>query len=90
MGSGGILLAEDANDLGEFLHEVTLRVEASSCVAEEEFDIAASGAVPSIVAEGCGIALILAANDLDAEFGTPGAELLNGCRAEGVRRYEEA
>ena len=90
MGRCGVLLAEDANDFGEFLHEVAFRVQAASRVAEKELDITAAGAAPGIVTEGCGVTLILATHDLDAELGTPSAELFDGCRAEGVCRHKEA
>lgn len=46
----GIPLAEGADDLGEFLHEVVFGMEASGGVAEEEIDIASLGTIPSIVA----------------------------------------
>ncbi len=90
MGSGGVLLAEGSDHFGELLHEVAFRVEATCGVAEEELDIAATGAVPSIVAERCGVALILASHDFNPEFGAPCAELLDGRRAEGVCGNEEA
>lgn len=90
MGSRGVLLAEGADHFGELLHEVAFRVEAACGVAEEELDIAATGAVPSIVAERCRVALILASHDFNAEFAPPCAELLDGCRAEGVCGNEEA
>ena len=47
-----VVLVQRAGDLGEFLHEVAFRVEASCGIANEKLDIAAVCAIPRIVAEG--------------------------------------
>lgn len=56
----GILLAQRACDLGEFLHEVALRMETACRIANEELDIPPVRAIPRIVAKGRRVALVLA------------------------------
>lgn len=90
LGGIGIVLAECASDLGEFLHQIAFRVEATCRIANQEFDIPTVGAIPSIVAKSRRVALILTFQYLDAKSIAPAAELLDGCRSEGVRRDEEA
>lgn len=49
MRRGSILAGEDADDLGEFLHEVALCVEAAGGIANEKLNISPVCAVPCIV-----------------------------------------
>lgn len=89
VGEGGVVLGESASDFFDFAHEVLAGVESAGGIAEEEIYVAAAGGLVSVVAEGSGVGLVLAADELDADAVCPRGELLDGRGAEGIGGGEE-
>jgi len=85
----GQLLADDAVELVQLLHEVVLGVQAAGGVDEQVIRMAGLRGGDGIVRHGGGIRAIGAGDDLDLEAGAPELELLDGGGAEGVTRGEQ-
>ena len=82
---GLIATAEDAVNLFQLLHEVVLRVEAASGVADEEIGLFAHRLLITIEANRGRIAIRRPFDERDAQTLAPDSELLDGGGAESVR-----
>lgn len=85
----GQLLADDAMELEQFLHEVVLRVQAARRINEKIIRLACLRGGDSVVRHGGGVRAVRAGDDFDLEACAPKFELFNGGGAKGVARGEQ-
>ena len=85
----GQALVDDPADLGQLVHEVRLRVQASGGVGDDEVGAAGDRRVEGIEHDRPGIRAWRVGDDRDAGAIRPDPELVDGRGAERVRRGED-
>ena len=89
VGSSGDQFCGSANHLVELFHEVGLGVETAGGIDDQNFGAAGFGGGTGVIECGRGIAALLGFDDGHAGAGGPHFELLDGCRAKGIRRAKQ-
>ena len=73
-----VVFSQSSDHLSQLLHQVVFGVQATSGVADQEFDISFIGGGIGIVTERRGIGVVFAAYDIDLEAVGPDLELFDG------------
>ena len=85
----GVEAAEDAADLGQFLHQMGLVLEAPGGVDDEHVDALRGRLLDPVEDDSGGIAAFLAGDDRRADALAPDLQLLDRGGAEGVAGGEQ-
>ena len=79
-----VFLLKDATKLVQFLHEVVLHVQASSCVEQKQIPTSRLGGGVSVKGHGSCVGTVMPCDDLKIKACRPSLELLCGSGAKGI------
>src|SRR5437667_5459317 len=84
-----IVLGQAAFHFLQFSHQIGFRVQSSSGIAKQEFDLSFLGCLIGLVTKRGWIGVVLTANHFHPQSLGPDAKLLDRRRAKGVRSREQ-